>query len=191
MRRGHAARRPLHGGSRSLLQRHDRLRGLHFARDDVSGTHRHSGRLRTLLRAALEASHRAARRSAIQRVAVFGHLRNAWDSPKHVSATRPKQIIRAGARHIGRGWPLDQSGHGAHHVRRPEARGAYSAGFHRDPEGQPFLPISLRNLPTPSGKIEFFSETLAAQGLDGAARVSSRPSNHAGGRTRSVFRWNS
>src|SRR6185437_15855979 len=38
--------------------------------------------------------------------------------------------------------------------------------FHREPEKQPFLPYTFGPLPTPSGKIEFFSETLAVQGTD-------------------------
>jgi anaerobic selenocysteine-containing dehydrogenase len=38
--------------------------------------------------------------------------------------------------------------------------------FHRDPDGQPFQPYLEGPLPTPSGKIEFYSEVLAAQGLD-------------------------
>jgi molybdopterin guanine dinucleotide-containing S/N-oxide reductase-like protein len=38
--------------------------------------------------------------------------------------------------------------------------------FHREPEEQPFLPFTSGPLPTPSGKIEFFSETLAVQGTD-------------------------
>jgi molybdopterin guanine dinucleotide-containing S/N-oxide reductase-like protein len=38
--------------------------------------------------------------------------------------------------------------------------------FHRDPESKPFLPYTSGPLPTPSGKIEFFSETLASQGTD-------------------------
>lgn len=38
--------------------------------------------------------------------------------------------------------------------------------FHRDPESAPFLPFASGSLPTPSGKIEFYSATLAAQGLD-------------------------
>jgi anaerobic selenocysteine-containing dehydrogenase len=38
--------------------------------------------------------------------------------------------------------------------------------FHRCPEVHPFLPYVAGPMPTPSGKIEFFSEVLAAQGLD-------------------------
>ena len=36
----------------------------------------------------------------------------------------------------------------------------------RTREPQPFQPYTSGALPTPSGKIEFYSETLAAQGLD-------------------------
>jgi anaerobic selenocysteine-containing dehydrogenase len=38
--------------------------------------------------------------------------------------------------------------------------------FHREPEGSPFLPYTSGPFPTPSGKIEFYSATLAAQGQD-------------------------
>jgi anaerobic selenocysteine-containing dehydrogenase len=38
--------------------------------------------------------------------------------------------------------------------------------FAAEKDGQPFLPFATGPLPTPSGKIEFFSESLAAQGLD-------------------------
>ncbi len=38
--------------------------------------------------------------------------------------------------------------------------------FHRDPEAHPFMPNLSGTLPTPSGKIEFYSDALAALGLD-------------------------
>jgi molybdopterin guanine dinucleotide-containing S/N-oxide reductase-like protein len=38
--------------------------------------------------------------------------------------------------------------------------------FHAQPEAKPFQPNTSGRVPTPSGKIEFYSETLAAQGLD-------------------------
>jgi molybdopterin guanine dinucleotide-containing S/N-oxide reductase-like protein len=47
-----------------------------------------------------------------------------------------------------------------------EQQGHIPLGFHRDPETRPFLPYTSGPVPTPSGKIEFYSETLAAQGLD-------------------------
>jgi len=39
-------------------------------------------------------------------------------------------------------------------------------GFHREPETKPFMPYTSGAMSTPSGKIEFYSETLAARGVD-------------------------
>jgi anaerobic selenocysteine-containing dehydrogenase len=47
-----------------------------------------------------------------------------------------------------------------------KTEGHIPLAFHRDPEGDPFMPFLEGPLPTPSGKIEFYSEVLAAQGLD-------------------------
>jgi len=38
--------------------------------------------------------------------------------------------------------------------------------FHSEPESVPFMPYSSGSVPTPSSKIEFYSESLVAQGLD-------------------------
>jgi anaerobic selenocysteine-containing dehydrogenase len=38
--------------------------------------------------------------------------------------------------------------------------------FYREPEADPFLPYTAGPMPTLSGKVEFYSETLAAQGRD-------------------------
>ncbi|MGC2614357.1 MAG: molybdopterin-dependent oxidoreductase [Terracidiphilus sp.] len=46
-------------------------------------------------------------------------------------------------------------------------RGHIPLAFHRDPENTPFLPFASGPVPTPSGKIEFDSVALAAQGQDG------------------------
>ncbi len=48
-----------------------------------------------------------------------------------------------------------------------ESEGHIPLALHAEPEAQPFQPFASGSLPTPSGKIEFFSETLAAAGLDG------------------------
>ncbi len=48
-----------------------------------------------------------------------------------------------------------------------EREGHVPLEFHAEPETRPFLPYTSGPLATPSGKIEFFSETLAATGLDG------------------------
>jgi len=45
-------------------------------------------------------------------------------------------------------------------------QGHIPLGFHLSPEAKPFQPYVSGALPTLSGKIEFYSETLAAQGLD-------------------------
>jgi molybdopterin guanine dinucleotide-containing S/N-oxide reductase-like protein len=47
-----------------------------------------------------------------------------------------------------------------------QQEGHVPLGFHRDPETHPFLAYTSGTLPTPSGKVEFSSEVLAAQGLD-------------------------
>ena len=47
-----------------------------------------------------------------------------------------------------------------------KAEGHIPLAFHRDPQGHPFQPYLEGPLPTPSGKIEFYSEVLAARGLD-------------------------
>jgi anaerobic selenocysteine-containing dehydrogenase len=48
-----------------------------------------------------------------------------------------------------------------------EREGHIPLAFYSDPVNRPFLPYTSGAVPTPSGKIEFFSETLAASGLDG------------------------
>jgi molybdopterin guanine dinucleotide-containing S/N-oxide reductase-like protein len=47
-----------------------------------------------------------------------------------------------------------------------QRQGHIPLAFHREPEAHPFLPYASGPVPTPSGKIEFYSETLAAQHLD-------------------------
>ena len=48
-----------------------------------------------------------------------------------------------------------------------DREGHIPLAFFSDPEKRPFLPYTSGAVPTPSGKIEFFSETLAAAGQDG------------------------
>lgn len=45
-------------------------------------------------------------------------------------------------------------------------KGHVPLAFHRDPEAHPFLPFAAGHVPTPSGKVEFYSEALAQKGLD-------------------------
>ena len=48
-----------------------------------------------------------------------------------------------------------------------EEQGHIPLEFHREPAGKPFMPYSGGTLPTSSGKVEFYSEALAAMGQDG------------------------
>jgi anaerobic selenocysteine-containing dehydrogenase len=45
-------------------------------------------------------------------------------------------------------------------------QGHVPLGFHREPDTNPFLPFTSGALSTPSGKVEFYSEGLAAAGQD-------------------------
>jgi len=45
-------------------------------------------------------------------------------------------------------------------------QGHIPLGFHLSPETAPFQPYTSGCVPTPSGKVEFYSESLASQGLD-------------------------
>jgi anaerobic selenocysteine-containing dehydrogenase len=47
-----------------------------------------------------------------------------------------------------------------------EREGHVPLAFHTDPETKPFRPYASGPLKTPSGKIELYSDTLAAAGLD-------------------------
>jgi anaerobic selenocysteine-containing dehydrogenase len=57
---------------------------------------------------------------------------------------------------------------GMEHISIDELRehGHVPLAFHREPEEHPFLPFSEGRVPTKSGKVEFYSETLASMGLD-------------------------
>ena len=51
-------------------------------------------------------------------------------------------------------------------VEELEREGHVPLANHSDPDARPFLPYTRGPLPTPSGKIEFLSEALAAKGSD-------------------------
>jgi anaerobic selenocysteine-containing dehydrogenase len=62
-----------------------------------------------------------------------------------------------------------QSGNPAmQHITLDELKqqGHMPLAFHREPDTKPFQPFVSGAVPMPSGKIEFYSETLAAMGLD-------------------------
>jgi anaerobic selenocysteine-containing dehydrogenase len=47
-----------------------------------------------------------------------------------------------------------------------KANGHMPLAFHREPENEPFMPFAAGPVPTASGKVEFYSEALAAMGID-------------------------
>jgi molybdopterin guanine dinucleotide-containing S/N-oxide reductase-like protein len=47
-----------------------------------------------------------------------------------------------------------------------KANGHMPLAFHREPENRPFMPFAAGTVPTPSGKVEFYSETLKGMGQD-------------------------
>ena len=57
---------------------------------------------------------------------------------------------------------------GMEHIRLEDLKreGHVPLSFHREPEARPFMPYTTGPVTTPSGRIEFFSETLAAKGQD-------------------------
>jgi molybdopterin guanine dinucleotide-containing S/N-oxide reductase-like protein len=73
---------------------------------------------------------------------------------------------------IGQAMAIGSDGHSTNaqmeHITLDDLKqqGHIPLAFHREPETHPFQPYTAGTLPTPSGKIEFYSETLAAQGLD-------------------------
>jgi anaerobic selenocysteine-containing dehydrogenase len=75
---------------------------------------------------------------------------------------------------IAQALALGPDGHstnpGMEHITLEELKrlGHIPVGFHRQPEALPFQPYLAGPLATPSGKIEFYSEVLAAQGQDGS-----------------------
>jgi len=73
---------------------------------------------------------------------------------------------------VGQALAIGVDGHstiaGMEHVTLDglKEQGHIPMGFYREPETEPFLPFSAGTVPTPSGKVEFYSKTLAAKGLD-------------------------
>jgi len=96
---------------------------------------------------------------------LFGQLALRMGFTEECFRDTPEQMIQQ-ALHVGSdGRSMNP---GMEHITLEDLKehGHVPLGFHRDPEEHPFLPYTSGPFATPSGKIEFFSETLAAQGLD-------------------------
>ncbi len=96
---------------------------------------------------------------------LFGQLGQRMGFPEPCFRDTPEEMVR-------QALAIGPDGHsrnpGMEHItfEALEEQGHIPLGFHRDPEKRPFLPFTTGPLPTPSGKVEFYSETLAAAGLD-------------------------
>jgi anaerobic selenocysteine-containing dehydrogenase len=96
---------------------------------------------------------------------LFGQLAQRMGFSEPCFRDTPEEMIR-------QALAIGEDGHstnaGMEHITFEdlEREGHIPLAFHRDPEGQPFLPYTRGPFATPSGKIEFYSETLAAAGLD-------------------------
>ncbi len=101
---------------------------------------------------------------------LFGQLGQRMGFQEPCFRDTPEEIIRQ-ALNIdpAAGLNAHSTNPGMEHITYTalEEHGHIPLAFHADPEGHPFLPYTSGPLPTPSGKIEFYSASLAAVGLDG------------------------
>ena len=96
---------------------------------------------------------------------LFSQLAQRMGFTEECFRDTPEQMIRQA---LAIGADGHSTNPGMEHITFEELKekGHIPLGFHRDPEGKPFLPYTSGALATPTGKIEFYSETLAAQRLD-------------------------
>jgi len=97
---------------------------------------------------------------------LFGQLAQRMGFTEACFRDTPQEMIR-------QALAISAGGHstnpGMEHITLEdlERQGHIPLAIYAAPETRPFLPFTSGPLPTPSGKIEFFSETLAAAGRDG------------------------
>jgi len=101
---------------------------------------------------------------------LFAQLAQHMGFPEDCFRDTPDDIIRQA---LSIGADGHSTNPGMEHITLEELqqKGHIPLAFHREPESLPFQPYtdgpnSSPPPPTPSGKIEFYSEVLAAQGLD-------------------------
>jgi anaerobic selenocysteine-containing dehydrogenase len=96
---------------------------------------------------------------------LFGQLAQRMGFNESCFRDTPEEMIR-------QALAIGPDGHstnpGMEHITLDDLKrqGHIPLSFHRDPESRPFMPYASGPLATPTGKIEFYSETLAARGLD-------------------------
>jgi molybdopterin guanine dinucleotide-containing S/N-oxide reductase-like protein len=96
---------------------------------------------------------------------LFGQLGQRMGFPEPCFRDTPEEIIQQA---LAIGPDRHSANRGMEHItfETLQEQGHIPLSFHREPDTSPFLPNTSGPLPTPSGKIEFYSETLAAAGLD-------------------------
>jgi len=96
---------------------------------------------------------------------LFGQLAQRMGFEEECFRDTPEEMIRQALR-------IGPDGHSTNPqmehitVEELERNGHVALAFHREPETKPFQPFTSGNVPTASGRVEFYSEMLAARGLD-------------------------
>ncbi len=96
---------------------------------------------------------------------LFSQLAQRMGFTEECFRDTPEQMIRQGLA-IGSGGHSTNASMEHITFEDLEQQGHIPLAFHRESDEHPFLPYTSGVLPTPSGKVEFASLTLAAQGLD-------------------------
>jgi anaerobic selenocysteine-containing dehydrogenase len=96
---------------------------------------------------------------------LFGQLGQRMGFLESCFRDTPKELIHQA---LAIGPDHHSANRGMEHItfEALQEQGHIPLSFHREPDKSPFLPNTSGPLPTPSGKIEFYSESLAAAGLD-------------------------
>lgn len=100
---------------------------------------------------------------------LFGQLAQRMGFPEPCFRDQPEEIIRQALNIDPAAGPDAPSRNpGMEHITYAalEEHGHIPLAIHADPEANPFLPYTTGPLATPSGKVEFHSESLAANGID-------------------------
>jgi anaerobic selenocysteine-containing dehydrogenase len=96
---------------------------------------------------------------------LFGQLAQRMGFEEPCFRDTPEEMIRQALK-IGADGHSQNAGMEHITMEELEERGHVALAFHRDPEAKPFRPYTEGPLATPTGKVEFYSETLAAAGED-------------------------
>jgi len=99
-------------------------------------------------------------------VRLFGELGRRMGFTEECFRDSEEQMIRQ-ALAIGLGGRSTNKGMEHISLEDLEEQGHIALDFHLNPDVKPFMPYTEGPLPTPTGKVEFYSEALVAAGRDG------------------------